>query len=238
MRIAIDGPAGAGKSSVAREVARRLELKCLDTGAMYRAITLKALKEGIDITNSKLLGELARNCDMETEYDNKEGTLIYLDGENVTEKIRSPRVNKNVSIVAKSPELRRELVFLQRKLAEKSGGIVMEGRDIGTNVLINADYKFFLSASLEERAKRRWLEMKAKGLDVNYEDLLKEIAMRDRIDQEREESPLKIAPEAQIIDTTPYTLEEVIEKVLDAIRNDKIKEHGEEKIKIYHKESR
>jgi cytidylate kinase len=220
MQIAIDGPAGAGKSSVAREIARRLELKCLDTGAMYRAITLKALKEGIDLNNGKLLGELVRHCNMETKYHDREGTLIYLDGENVTDKIRSPQINKNVSIVSKSPELRRELVFLQRKLAEKSNGIVMEGRDIGTNVLVNADYKFFLSASLEERARRRWLEMKDKGLDVSYEDLLKEIAMRDRIDQEREESPLKIAPEALIIDTTSYTLEEVIEKVLKAIHNE------------------
>ncbi|RJX23674.1 MAG: (d)CMP kinase [Dethiobacter sp.] len=238
MQIAIDGPAGAGKSSVAREVGRRLGLKCLDTGAMYRAVTWKALKEGIDITNGKLLGQLVRDCNMETEYNDKKGTLIYLDGENVTEKIRSPRVNKNVSIVARSPELRRELVFLQRKLAEKSDGIVMEGRDIGTNVLINADYKFYLCASLEERAKRRWLEMEAKGVDVVFEDLIKEIAMRDRIDQEREESPLAIASEAQIIDTTSYTLEEVVEKVLEIVCTAKIKEHREDRIEIFHKEGR
>jgi len=237
MQIAIDGPAGAGKSSVAKEIARRLKLKCLDTGAMYRAVTLKALKEGIDISNGKLLGELVRRCNMATEYNDKEGTLIYLDGENVTEKIRSPQVNNSVSVVAKSPELRRELVFLQRKLAERSGGIVMEGRDIGTNVLINADYKFFLTASLEERVKRRWLEMSSKGLNVSYEDLRKEIAMRDRIDQEREESPLKIAPEALIIDTTPYTLEEVIEKVLEVIRCDNLKEQRE-KMEIYPQEGR
>lgn len=231
MQIAIDGPAGAGKSSVAREVARRLAFKCLDTGAMYRAVTLQALKKGIDLGNGKLLVELVRSCKLEVEYNDQEGTLIYLDGENVTAEIRSPLVNQNVSVVAKSPELRRELVFLQRELAEKSNGIVMEGRDIGTNVLVNADYKFFLTASPDERTRRRWLEMSAKGQDVSFEELYKEIALRDRIDQEREEAPLKIAPEALVIDTTPYTLEEVVEKVLSVIRKGKPKERGEEKVK-------
>lgn len=228
MQIAIDGPAGAGKSSVAREIARRLKLKCLDTGAMYRAITLKALKEGIDLYNGRKLAELVHSCNMEIKYNEKEGTLIFLDGENVTEKIRSPQVNKNVSVVAKSPELRKELVSLQRRLAEKSGGIVMEGRDIGTNVLINADYKFFFTASLKERTRRRWLEMNAVGIDISFEDLLKEIAMRDRIDQERADSPLKIAPDALIIDTTSYTLEEVVENVLEVIRNGKVKTKGKD----------
>jgi cytidylate kinase len=165
------------------------------------------------------------------EYNDQEGTLIYLDGENVTAEIRGPLVNQNVSVVAKSPELRRELVFLQRELADKSNGIVMEGRDIGTNVLVNADYKFFLTASPDERTRRRWLEMSAKGQDVSFEELYKEIALRDRIDQEREEAPLKIAPEALVIDTTPYTLEEVVEKVLSVIRKGKPKERGEEKVK-------
>jgi len=221
MQIAIDGPAGAGKSSVAREVARRLGFKCLDTGAMYRAVTLKALNENIDLTNDQLLGELTRSCDMEIKYSAEEGTLIYLDGEDVTEKIRSPLVNKYVSIVAKSPEVRKELVLLQKKIAEKSGEIVMEGRDIGTNVLVNADYKFFLYASLEERAKRRWLEMKSKGVNISFQNLLTEIAMRDQIDQERDESPLKIAPDATVIDTTPYNLEEVIQKVMQIVTDHK-----------------
>ena len=217
MQIAIDGPAGAGKSSVAKGVARRLGLKCLDTGAMYRAITFKALNEGLDITDSNLLGELTRHCQLEIKFDEKMNTLIYLDGENITGKIRSPQVNEHVSIVARSPELRRELVYLQRKIAEKSKGIVMEGRDIGTNVLVNADHKFFLDAGLEERARRRWLEMKEKGLKIEQDSLLKEITARDRIDQEREDAPLKIAPGAEIIDTTCYSLEEVIEKVIGYI---------------------
>jgi len=220
VQIAIDGPAGAGKSSVAKEVAHRLGMTCLDTGAMYRAITLKALKEGIDLHNDKLLIKLVQNCNMKIEHNRQKGTLIYLDGEDVTDKIRSPQINENVSIVAKSPGLRKKLVFLQRELAEKSNGIVMEGRDIGTNVLVDADYKFFLSASLEERTRRRWLEMRDKGLNVNYKDLLKEIDQRDRIDQERAEAPLRAAPEALAIDTTDYTFEEVVETVLKTIRNE------------------
>ena len=227
MQIAIDGPAGAGKSSVAREIARRLKIMCLDTGAMYRAITLKALNEKVDLNKGYKLAELARSCNMEIKYHEKEGTLIFLDGEDVTEKIRSPQVNKNVSAVAKSPELRKELVSLQRRLAENSGGIVMEGRDIGTNVLINADFKFFLTASLEERTKRRWLEMKAAGMEISFEDLREEIAMRDRIDQERSEDPLKIAPDALIVDTTSYTLEEVVDNLLEVIRNGKIEIKGQ-----------
>ncbi|HHT45997.1 MAG TPA: (d)CMP kinase [Firmicutes bacterium] len=219
MQIAIDGPAGAGKSSVAKEVACRMNLKCLDTGAMYRAITYKALKENIDINDGKKLSELVRKCNMEIDYHKERGTLIILDGEDVTEKIRSPEVNHHVSLVAKIPELRKELVLLQKKVAEKSGGIVMEGRDIGTNVLTGADFKFFLYADIKERAKRRWLEMKAKENNVLLDEILEEIAMRDRIDQEREESPLRIAPGAHVIDTTPYSLAEVVELVLEYIRN-------------------
>jgi cytidylate kinase len=218
MQIAIDGPAGAGKSSVAKEVARRLGLKCLDTGAMYRAITFKALNEGLDLTDNLLLGELTRHCRLEIKFDKKMNTLIYLDGEDITEKIRSPEVNKHVSLIARSPAIRKELVYLQRKIAEKSHGIVMEGRDIGTNVLINADHKFFLDAGLEERTHRRWLEMQEKGMAVDRESLLSEITTRDRIDSEREEAPLKIAPEARVIDTTCYNLEEVIEKVIGFVK--------------------
>ncbi len=217
MQIAIDGPAGAGKTSVAREVARRMNLKCLDTGAMYRAITYKALKENIDVGDGEKLGELVRKCNMKIEYREEEGTSIILDGEDITEKIRSATVNKHVSLVAKIPEIRTELVLLQKKVAEKSGGIVMEGRDIGTKVLPKADYKFFLFAGIKERAGRRWLERSSKEGNVLFDEILEEIAMRDRIDQEREESPLRAAPEAYVIDTTSYSLEEVVEIVLNYI---------------------
>ena len=222
MQVAIDGPAGSGKSSVAKEVARRMNLNYLDTGAMYRAVTLKALKEGIDVHDSKRVGKLAKECNMAVEYSENEGTLIFLDGEDVTGEIRSTWVNQHVSIVASSPELRNELVYLQRRVADKSGGIVMEGRDIGTNVLTGADFKFFLFASIEERAKRRWLEMKSKGMDVDFNKLLKEIANRDRLDESREASPLKVAAGAEIIDTTNYSLEEAISAVIDFINKNSV----------------
>jgi cytidylate kinase len=219
MQIAIDGPAGAGKSSVARGVASFLGLKYLDTGAMYRAITLKALRDGVDLNDNQALVELVRSCHMDIKNDEKRGNLICLDGEDVSTAIRSPAVNDNVSIVAKSPNLRKELVALQKKIANGNSGIVMEGRDIGTNVIADADYKFFLFADLEERARRRWLEMKEMNMELPLQDLLEQIAMRDRIDQERKDAPLKIAPDAVVIDTTFFTLQEVINKVLNVVNN-------------------
>ncbi len=219
MQIAIDGPAGAGKSSVAREVARRLGLVYLDTGAMYRAITLKALNEGVDVNDGKMLSRLTKNCKLEVVYDDSLGNRILMDGNDITEEIRAPRVNQNVSLVAKSSEVRKELVHLQQAIAKKTGGIIMEGRDIGTNVLTDAPYKFFLSADVEERARRRWVEMKEKNVVVPFQDLLEEIAMRDRIDQEREDAPLRAAPDACVIDTTSYSFEEVVQKLLEMIRS-------------------
>ena len=227
MQIAIDGPAGAGKSSVAKEVARRLGLHYLDTGAMYRAITYKALQEGIDLTDGAKLAQAACSCNLGFEQDEETaaGTRIFLDNEDITAAIRSSEINKHVSIVSKSPELRSELVALQRKIAKNSDGIVMEGRDIGTNVLVQADFKFFISASVEERARRRWQEMKKKGIDYPFDDIKAEIIMRDEIDQGREVSPLTIAPGAEIIDTTTYTEDEVVEKLLSYI-NTTVKEVG------------
>lgn len=217
MKIAIDGPAGAGKSSVAREVARRLGFKYLDTGAMYRAITFCALEEGVNLQDEDALAALTHHCELEVRDDAQKGNLIMLNGKDITEEIRMPIVNQYVSIVAASSGVRRELVHLQRKTALKCRDIVMEGRDIGTNVLVDADFKFYLSASVEERAKRRWLEMREKKVEISITDLLNEISMRDRIDQEREDSPLRISPDACVIDTTPYSLTEVVEKVLAAI---------------------
>ncbi len=219
MQIAIDGPAGAGKSSVAKEVARRLGLVYLDTGAMYRAITLKALNEGVDVNDGQMLSHLTKNCKLEVVYDDNLGNRIVMDGDDITEEIRAPRGNQKVSMVAKSPEVRKELVHLQRAIAKKTGGIIMEGRDIGTNVLTGAPFKFFLSADVEERARRRWLEMKEKNVEVPFEELLEEIAMRARIDQEREDDPLRAAPDACVIDTTAFSFEEVVQKLLEMIRS-------------------
>lgn len=217
MKIAIDGPAGSGKSSAAREVARRLGFKYLDTGAMYRAVTVQALAEKTNLENEEALIDLTRSCELEIVVDKEKGNLIFLNGRDITEAIRQPVVNKFVSIVAATPGVRRELVGLQRKTAAISGNIVMEGRDIGSNVLLDADFKFYLSATVEERAKRRWLEMNEKGMDINIEDLKEEISMRDHIDQTREDSPLCVAPDAIVIDTTPYSLAEVVDKLLKTI---------------------
>ncbi len=220
MKIAIDGPAGAGKSSVAKEVARRLGIKYLDTGAMYRALTLKSLKNNVDLNNESTLIEQAKNSNLQVKYDEEIGNLIFLDGKDITHEIRSSEVNKHVSIVAKYPEVRKELVNLQRKVAKESGPIVMEGRDIGTNVLFDADYKLFLTADIRERAKRRWIEMKSKGIETpfSFEELVEEISNRDRLDSERKDFPLKKASDAILIDTTSYSLEEVVKKVINIIK--------------------
>lgn len=235
MQIAIDGPAGAGKSSVAKEVARRLGLKYLDTGAMYRAVTWKSLQEGIDLHDEKALVEQVKKCNLEVKCDGKEGNLIFMDGENITQEIRNPEVNKHVSIVAKYTAVREELVNLQRSVATESGSIIMEGRDIGTNVLFDANYKFFLSADIKERATRRWTEMVSKGIETpfSFEKLVEEIATRDRIDSERKDFPLKMSQDAYFIDTTSYSLEQVINKVIEIIKeneNRKDKENKKERI--------
>ncbi len=221
MQIAIDGPAGAGKSSAAKEVARRLGFKYLDTGAMYRAITVMALAQKVNSQDEEELANLVKSCELEIQDDAEKGNLILLNGKDITEEIRSPQVNQTVSIVAASPGVRKGLVHLQRKVAANSGNIVMEGRDIGSNVLINADFKFYLSANLEERARRRWLEMQEKGIEITFDTILTEIATRDRLDQEREDSPLCIAKDAYVIDTTNYTLAEVVDMILMTVTSAK-----------------
>ena len=219
MKIAIDGPAGAGKSSAAREVARRLGFKYLDTGAMYRAITVQALEDKVDMHDEEALVDLTQRCELEIKSDDRKGNLILLNGKDITMAIREPIVNKYVSIVAAAPGVRKELVNLQRRTALNSGNIVMEGRDIGTNVLVDAEFKFYLSATVEARAKRRWLEMREQGMNVPFEELLGDITMRDHLDQKREDSPLCIAPDAYVIDTTPYSLAEVVNKILSIVSN-------------------
>lgn len=215
--IAIDGPAGAGKSSVAREVAKGLGYIYIDTGAMYRALTLKAINQSIDLSDEEALTEMAEGTDIALAYAENKSQIIYLDGHDVSTDIRSPEVSQNVSLVAKVPGVRKEMVILQRQLASR-GGVIMDGRDIGTNVLPKADLKFYLTASVDIRAKRRFIEMKNQGYDVDLASLKEEIAQRDKMDWERKTAPLVKAPDAICIDTSAMNLNEVIAKIADYLR--------------------
>lgn len=187
--IAIDGPAAAGKSTVAKVVAKKLSYVYIDTGAMYRTITYAALEQKVDIENEEQLMEVVKN--VKIEFQQGENTqLVFLNGQDVSEVIRTPEVTNRVSIVAKHRLVREEMVRRQQELAEK-GGVVMDGRDIGTHVLPDAEVKIFMLASVEERAERRHLENMNKGFGSNLEQLKEEIAQRDKLDSEREVSPLK-----------------------------------------------
>ena len=208
--IAIDGPAGAGKSTVAKIVAEKLNMTYIDTGAMYRAITWLALCHNKH--KSEDIIELAKQAKIQLEKDR-----IYINGENVSDVIRSAEVNNEVSKVAKIPELRLIMVKMQQEMA-RNKGVLMDGRDIGTTVLPDAKYKFFLTASAKERALRRFKEMLSKGQKVTLEEVEREILQRDYRDTNRDVSPLKAAEDAVIIDTTDKTVEQVVEEILNVIR--------------------
>ena len=217
--IAIDGFSSTGKSSISKVVADTLGLIHIDTGAMYRAITLFGLRnfknEKQEIDLSKLLQNLN---EISLEFKENSGKLeIYLNGENVSKEIRTTEVSDNVSLIAKHPEVRARLVVLQRDIAEKQG-VIMDGRDIGTVVLPNADYKFFLTASANERARRRFLELQSLGIETTIEEVKKNLIERDRIDSEREISPLKQAEDAILIDNTNLNKEETIDLILSYIK--------------------
>ncbi len=213
--IAIDGPAAAGKSTVAKVVAKKLSYVYIDTGAMYRAITYAALEQKVDIENEEKLMEVVKNVNI--EFQQGENTqLVFLNGQDVSEVIRTPDVTNRVSIVAKHRLVREEMVRRQQELAEK-GGVVMDGRDIGTHVLPDAEVKIFMLASVEERAERRYLENMNKGFDSNLEQLKEDIARRDKLDSEREVSPLKKADDALELDTTSLSIEEVVQKIMSIV---------------------
>ena len=215
-RIAIDGPAGAGKSTVARAVAKELGLAYLDTGAMYRAVTVAGLRRGIDFEDEEVLAALAAEIDLAVEYSDDGQNIIFLNGENVTEKIREPVVNRQVSLVARCQRVRAVMVEKQREIGRR-GGVVMDGRDIGTNVMTEAEFKFYLTASLTERARRRRAELLAKGQTLTLEQMIEEIAARDKIDSEREVSPLRPADDAIIIDSTEMTIDEVVSLIVATV---------------------
>lgn len=217
--IAIDGPAGAGKSTVARLVADRLGFIYIDTGAMYRAVTLAALRRGVSICDERALTALAESCRISFR-DCPELTpprRVYLDGEDVTLAIRSPEVGGRVSPVAVVPGVRRAMVRQQRELAA-SGGVVLDGRDIGTYVLPDAEFKFYLTADLGERARRRYRELVNRGVETTYEAVEREVRERDYIDSHREMAPLRQADDAIVIDSTNLTVEEVVETILRRVR--------------------
>ncbi len=208
--IAIDGPAGSGKSTISKALADKFGFIHIDTGAMYRAITYIALKKGIDLTKEKNYHFVQ---DINVEY--KEDKIL-VDGEDVGCFIRSDEVTKNVSLVSSFPLVRSYLVKIQQRTS-KNKKVIMDGRDIGTVVLPNANLKIFLTANLEERSKRRMLELQQKGLDVDLSTVIKDIEKRDEFDSSREFSPLIIAKDAVIIDTTNYSIEETIQRIKEEI---------------------
>lgn len=218
-KIAIDGPASSGKSTIAKILADKYSLVYVDTGAMYRTLTYLALKNNVPVTNEDLLLKLLKETTISFKKI-KEGQLVFADDEDVTEAIRSHEVTNNVSKVSAFAKVREELVSRQQKIA-KDTGVVMDGRDIGTVVLPNADVKIFLVASVEERAERRYLENQAKGIDSDFERLKQEIIARDDYDSNREVSPLKQASDAVRLDTTSLSIEEVVEKCMNIIERKK-----------------
>lgn len=214
--IAIDGPAGSGKSTVAKRVAQRLGFLYIDTGAMYRALTLKALRIKADLNDEAKLGSLARETEVELKQSG--GSLkVYLDGKDVTDQIRTPEVTNNVKYIARTKAVRECMVAKQRKLGER-GGTVMEGRDIGTVVLPDADKKFYIDASFDTRVTRRYEELKEAGTVVTEEEIKKDLKVRDESDLSRAIGPLKKADDAILIDTTDLTIEGVVDKVLSLIK--------------------
>ncbi|NQT22608.1 MAG: (d)CMP kinase [Candidatus Omnitrophica bacterium] len=215
--IAIDGPAGSGKSTVAKGVAEKLGLLYIDTGAMYRALTLKALKQNIDLEDEKALTRLSAKTKIELKNDN--GSLkVLLDGKDVSDEIRELSVSQSVKYVARIKGVRQNMVVMQRALAEKSKGAVLEGRDIGTVVFPNAKYKFFLDASFEERVKRRFKEFESKRIKGSFGDVKKDVAERDYTDITRDIAPLKKARDAHYIDTTLFNIDEVVTSILENIK--------------------
>ncbi|MCU1496914.1 MAG: cmk [Acidimicrobiales bacterium] len=199
--IAIDGPAGSGKSTVGRRLAAHLDLEYLDTGAMYRGVTFAALRRGIDPADAEVVARLARQVELELT----DGTLV-VDGTDATIEIRGPEVTRAVSIVAANPEVRRELVRRQREWAAERGGGVLEGRDIGSVVFPDATLKVYLTASPEVRAARRSKEVS----DLSYETVAADLARRDALDQGRETSPLELAEGAVLVDTTDRSIDEIV----------------------------
>ena len=211
MNVAIDGPAGAGKSTIAKLCAKEMDLIYVDTGAMYRAVALYLLESGIDVNDRVAVAEKCKGADVDIKYEDGVQN-VYLNGTNVTGRLREEAVGNTASVTSAVPEVRAQIFTLQRGLAER-GGIIMDGRDIGTVVMPDADVKIYLTASSEVRAKRRVLELEAKGEHPDFEEVKRDIEERDHRDMTREISPLKQADDAILVDTSDMTIEEVVEKI-------------------------
>ena len=216
MQVAIDGPASSGKSTISKLIAKENHFVYLDTGAMYRVVTLAVLRNHISLDDYEAIENLVQNIEIGfSMQDGKQS--VFMNKEDVTNEIRSLEVTKNVSAVSALKEVRTRLVHLQREIAENHS-IIMDGRDIGTVVLPQAEIKIFLVASVEERAKRRFIENQEKGIEMSYEELVEDIRRRDYIDSTRKESPLKKAEDAIEIDTTTMTIEDVVKTVTTLIQ--------------------
>lgn len=216
--IAIDGFSSTGKSSISKEIAKKLDLIHIDTGALYRGITFFALENCLNDSDEIDIKSLfSKFNQINLKFVNKNGILeLFLNDKNIDKEIREPRVSENVSLVAKQPEVRAFLLDFQKNLA-KEGGVIMDGRDIATVILPNADYKFFITATPEERARRRFLELQNSGVSITYDEVYQNLKTRDKIDSEREIAPLKQAHDAILIDNTSLNKEQTIELILSYI---------------------
>jgi cytidylate kinase len=215
--IAIDGPSGAGKSTLGRRLARELGLLYIDTGATYRAVALAVAAAGVDASDAETVATIARRASIRLEGD-PDSLRVFLDGRDVSREIRGEEVGRIASIVSTIPAVRRELVRRQREMGDGGAGVVLDGRDIGTVVFPNADVKFFVTAVPEERARRRFDEELSKAHEPSFEETLADINERDRRDATRDDSPLKIADDAVVIDTTEFSVEEVFRRMLQIVR--------------------
>ena len=221
LNVAIDGPVGAGKSTVADAVAARLGILHLDTGAMYRALGLTALRRGIDTQDEQAIVDLCHVLDISVSHE-EDGQHTFVEGEDVTGLIRTPEVSMAASTVSRYAEVRKAMVKLQQKLAAETD-MLLDGRDICTTVLPNATAKIYLTATAEERARRRWLEMQQKGMPDTFEEVLQAVKDRDNQDMNRKVEPLRQAEDAILVDSTDMTFDEVVDKILAVVEE---KRHG------------
>lgn len=215
IKIAIDGPAGAGKSTISKIVSKKLNYIYIDTGAMYRAVALYAIRKGINTKNADEVSDVLDEIDINIDYKD-DAQQIFLNGENVSDMIRTPEVSVGASDVAVITNVRLKLVELQRKLAETKN-VIMDGRDIGTYVLPNADVKIFLTATCDERARRRYEELIQKGVNCTFDEVKRDMQYRDKNDSEREFAPLKAADDAVVVDTTGFSQDESVKLITETI---------------------